>query len=163
MTLTSKAIAVFDHPFYVPGFDEMLPAGEYEIETENCAPPDRLDPDAWLASVYVKLHTRASHPGLQRVLTATLADLDHARAMDKASGRDLTDVFLEGMLRDPLVRLVMKADGVSAAQIRHLCSASRGSGSRNDEPDPDRTPKTGTQRDEAPIRAAENEGMPVRT
>jgi len=60
MALTSKTITVFDHPFNVPGFDETLPAGEYEIETEDCAPPDRLDPDAWKASVYVKLHTRAS-------------------------------------------------------------------------------------------------------
>ncbi|MEI4235216.1 hypothetical protein [Roseovarius sp. D22-M7] len=160
MTLTSKTIAVFGHPFNVPGFDEMLPAGEYEIETENCAPPDRLDPDAWLASVCVKLHTRASHPGLERVLTVTLADLDHAHAMDKVSGRNLTDIFLEYMFGDPLVRLAMQADGVTAAQIRELNSASRLSRGGNDEPD--RTPETGPKRDEAPIRAAENEGMPVR-
>lgn len=160
MTLTSKTIAVFEHPFNVPGFDETLPAGEYEIETENCAPPDRLDPKAWKASVYVKLHTRASHPGLERVLTVTLADLDHARAMDKASGRDLTDVFLEGMLSDPLVRLVMQADGVSAAQIRHLYSGSRVSRTRDDAMSWKTTNMS--RRDEASIRAAENEGMPVR-
>lgn len=160
MTLTSKTIAVFDHPFNVPGFDETLPAGVYDLETEAYAPPDRLDPAAWKASVFVKLHTRPSHPGLTRVLTVSLTDLDRARARDKASGKALTDFFLEEMLNDPLVLLVMQADGVSEAQLRHLYSGSRISRSGHDEPV--RAMETRTRREEASIRAAENEGMPVR-
>ena len=62
--LTSKTVAVFARPFTVPGFDETLPAGEYEIETELVSPPDQKDPEAWKASVLVKLHPRISHPGL---------------------------------------------------------------------------------------------------
>ncbi len=161
MNQTTKTIAVFAQPFSVPGFDETLPAGAYEIETEHFAPPDVLDPDAWKASVMVKLHTRQSHPGLARILTVSLIDLDRARARDKVTGKKLTDLFLEEMLGDPLVLLVMEADGVSEAQLRHLYSGSR-------------TPRTGddatglktatmTRRDEASIRAAENEGMPVKT
>ncbi len=160
MALTSKTIAVFDYPFNVPGLHETLPVGAYELETEECAPPDRLVPEAWKASVFVKLHTRTSHPGLAGVLTVSLTDLDRARAKDMASGKALTDFFLEEMLRDPLVLLVMQADGVSEAQLRHLYSGSRVSRSGNDEPV--RTTETRTQRDEAAIRAAENEGMPVR-
>ncbi len=30
--LISKTIAVFSRPFTFPGFDELLPAGEYDIE-----------------------------------------------------------------------------------------------------------------------------------
>ncbi|NKX44463.1 hypothetical protein [Roseicyclus persicicus] len=158
--LTSKTVAVFTRPFTVPGFAETLPAGEYEIETELASPPDQRDPGAWKASVLVRLHPRVSHPGLVRTLTVSLADLDHARARDKLTGRALSDFFLEEMLADPMVRLVMKADGVSEAQLRNLYS---GHGT----PDPDlAAPSSGTtaqaMRDEQSIRAAENEGMPSR-
>jgi hypothetical protein len=158
--LTSKTVAVFSRPFTVPGFAETLPAGEYEIETELVSPPDQQDPAAWKASVLVKLHHRISHPGLARTLTVSLADLDHARARDKLTGSALTDFFLEEQLADPMVQLVMKADGVSEAHLRHLYS---GRGTSN----PDLNvpvSKATTQRtwDEAAILAAENEGMPPR-
>ena len=98
--LTSKSIAVFARPFTVPGFGETLPAGEYDIETELVSPPDQKDPEAWKASVVVKLHPRVSHPGLTRTLTVSLADLDHVRARDKLTGKALSDFFLEEMLAD---------------------------------------------------------------
>lgn len=156
--LTSKTVAVFARPFTVPGFNETLPAGEYEIETELVSPPEQKDPVAWKASVLVKLHPRISHPGLTRALTVSLADLDHARAKDKLTGKALSDIFLEEMLADPMVRLVMKADGISEAHLRHLYSE-RGA------LDPDLTgpalaKTTQRTRDDASIRAAENEGMP---
>ncbi|KPP85859.1 MAG: hypothetical protein HLUCCO07_03455 [Rhodobacteraceae bacterium HLUCCO07] len=158
--LTSNTIAVFSRPFTVPGFAETLPAGEYEIETELVSPPDQQDPEAWKASVLVKLHPRISHPGLARTLTLSLADLDHARARDKLTGRALSDFFLEGMLADPMVRLVMKADGVSEAHLRHLYSGRQTSQSDRDILEP----KTESQRirDNTSIQAAENEGMPSR-
>jgi hypothetical protein len=120
--LTSKTIAVFSRAFTVPGFAETLPPGEYEIETELVPPLDHKYPEAWKASVLVKLHPRISHPGLARTLTVSLADLDHARAIDKLTGKALTDFFLEEMLADPMIRLVMQADGVSEAHLRHLYS-----------------------------------------
>jgi len=158
--LTSKTIAIFSRPFTVPGFAETLPAGEYEIETELVPPPDQRDPEAWRASVLVKLHPRISHPGLARTLTVSLADLDHARARDKLTGTVLSDFFLEEMLNDPMVRLVMQADGFSEAHIRQLYS---GCGT----PDPSSnapTSKTTTQgtRNDASIRVPENKGMPSR-
>ncbi|WP_370285795.1 hypothetical protein [Pseudooceanicola nanhaiensis] len=156
--LTNKTIAVFSRSFAIPGFNETLPAGEYEIETELAAPPDLQDPEAWKASVLVKLHPRVSHPGLARTLTVSLADLDQARARDKLTGRALSDFFLEEMLADPMVQLVMKADGVSAAQLRHLYS--RKANSASDAPVP--SPTSQMSRDDASIRAAENEGMPSR-
>ena len=158
--LTSKTVVVFSRSFTVPGFTETLPAGEYEIETELVSPPDQQDPAAWKASVLVKLHPRISHPGLARTLTVSLVDLDHARARDKLTGRALTDFFLEEMLADPMVRLVMEADGVSAAHMRHLYS---GHGTPQSDRDVlDRNPARLGARDMASIHAAENEGMPPR-
>ena len=123
--LTTKGVAVFSRPFTVPGFDETLPAGEYDIETELSSPPDHRHPEAWKASVLVNLKPRSSNPGLARTLTVLLADLDEAQAKDKLSGRDLSDFFVEEMLADPMVRLVMEADGVSEMQLRHLYSDTR--------------------------------------
>ncbi|MEX5728676.1 hypothetical protein Ga0609869_002029 [Rhodovulum iodosum] len=158
--LTSKTVAVFARPFTVPGFGETLSAGEYEIETELVSPSDHLHPDAWKASVLVKLHPRRSHPGLARTLTVLLADLDHARARDKLTGRALSDFFLEEMLADPMVRLVMVADSVTEAHLRQLYSGLRTTASDGDVPDS--STYNQVARDNTPIQAAENEGMPSR-
>jgi len=121
-TKNSKTVAVFARPFCLPGFGETLPAGSYDIETELVPPPGHSDPDGWKASVVVTLHSRMSHPGLARTLTVPLADLEHAQARDRLSGRALLDFFLEDMLADPMVHMVMAADGVTEAHLRHLYS-----------------------------------------
>lgn len=122
---TLKTTTVFMRPFSLPGFDEMLPAGEYDLETELSSPQDHRNPEAWKASVLVHLHPRASYPGLARSLTVSLADLESAQAGDKLTEKELSQVFLEEMLSDPIVRLVMEADGVSVSQLRYLYSGSR--------------------------------------
>ncbi|WP_323776379.1 hypothetical protein [Leisingera sp.] len=161
--LTSKTIAEFSRPFHVPGFDETLPAGEYDIETELTAPPGHLDPQAWKASVLVHLHPRTSHPGLKRSLTVSLAELETARAKDKLSGKELSQFFLEEMLDDPMVRLVMKADGVSETQIRQLYSGWHMAEPESGLParDAREIPQDGLW-EKYSIQAAENEGMPTR-
>lgn len=157
MTPTIKTTAVFAQAFELPSFNETLPAGEYEIEAERLEPVDRIEPGSWTSSVHVRLHPRASHPGLTRTLTVPLAELERAVAKDKLTGKALTDFFLEEMLADPMVRLVMKADGVSEAHLRDLYSGPR--------PDAD-VPESTTARQGAQsvpaIQAAENEGMPVK-
>jgi hypothetical protein len=147
---TSKTVAVFDRPFKLPGFDETLPAGEYDIETELASPPDHKDP-------------RASHPGLTRSLSVSLVDLDNARAKDKLSGKDLSQVFLEDMLADPMVQLVMQADGVSEAHLRHLYSGSRTAQTDKDVLDTETGNEPKPLRNRSDIRDAENEGMPRRS
>lgn len=121
----AKGVVVFDRPFKMPGFDETLPAGEYDIETELASPPDHRDPEAWKASVMIHLLPRTSHPGMTRSLLVSLVDFDKARARDKLTGKQLSDVFLEEMLADQMVQLVMRADGVSEAHLRHLYSGSK--------------------------------------
>ncbi|MFN3146137.1 MAG: hypothetical protein ACE368_13230 [Paracoccaceae bacterium] len=123
MTASIKMTAVFLRPFQLSSFNETLPAGEYEIETQLLEPVDRFEPGTWTSSVLVHLHARASHPGLGRTLTVPLAELESAVVRDKLTGKALTDYFLEEMLADPMIRLVMQADGVGEAELRHLYSA----------------------------------------
>lgn len=120
MTSRIRTTAVFLHPFELASFDEVLPAGDYEIETELMDPVDWIEPGSWTASVLVHLKPRASHPGLSRTLTVPLTDLQDANAKDKLSGKALTDFFLEQMLADPMICLVMQADGVSQEELRGL-------------------------------------------
>ena len=124
MTALIKMTAIFLRPFQLPSFNETLPPGEYEIETQVLEPVDWIDPGAWTSSVLVRLHPRASHPGLSRTLTVPLAELENAAAKDKLTGKALTDFFLEEMLADPMIRLVMQADGVAESDLRDLYSAS---------------------------------------
>lgn len=161
---TAKTVAVFDRPFKLPGLDETLPAGEYDIETELASPPDHKNPESWKASVVVQLHPRVSHPGLTRIMSVSLVDLDKARARDKLSGKELSQVLLEEMLADPMVQLVMLADGVSEVQMRHLYSGSRTAQTEIDVLDPQIEGKDprGLPREVSAIQAAENEGMPSR-
>lgn len=120
MTTSIKTTAIFLRPFQLPSFNETLPPGEYEIETQLLEPVDWSEPGAWTSSVLVRLHPRGSHPGLSRTLTVPLAELEHAVAKDKLTGKALTDFFLEEMLADPMTRLVMQADGVAESDLRDL-------------------------------------------
>lgn len=130
MTSTMRTTAVFLQPFELEGFDEVLPAGEYQIETELIDRVDWIEPDTWASSVLVHLHPRASHPGLSRTLTVPLNDLEHAIAQDKLTGKALKDYFLEELLSDPMICLVMRADGVTDEEIRRLYAGRRSNDGR---------------------------------
>ncbi|WP_192877785.1 hypothetical protein [Paracoccus sp. SY] len=125
MTGSIKTTAIFLRAFELPSFNEILPPGEYEVETQFSPPSAGVSPDAWKASVLVRLHPRTSHPGLSRTLTVPFAEFERAVAKDKLTGKALTDFFLEEMLADPMIRLVMEADGVGEAELRDLYSRTR--------------------------------------
>jgi hypothetical protein len=159
---TSKSTAIFERPFSVPGFDELLPAGEYDLETEIGAPPDHLDPEMWKAAVRVQLHARGSHPGLSRSLTVPLAALEGALARDKHSGLDVVEFFVEEMLADPMIQLMMTADGISDTEIRTLYARNAsGRRGRAASDQPEQTPALEQLATGAAVDAAENEGMPT--
>jgi hypothetical protein len=157
----SKTTAIFAEPFRLPGLDEVLPAGAYELETEINAPFEHLDPDRWKASVMVRLHPRQSHPGLDRTMTVPLEALEQALARDLGTGHPVFDSFVEDMLSDPIVRLVMAADGVSEAEIRrlHAHSVCTGAVGANPQHMANEIPLLPDRQDEAAIQRAENEGM----
>jgi len=121
-----ESTAIFLREFKVPGLSEVLPRGEYVVQVELEAPPGHADPKRWKASVLVALHPTPGSPGLSRTMTISLADLEHALAKDKLSGRPLADFVLEEMLADPMVRLFMKSDGVTEEDMRRLHAEPRG-------------------------------------
>ena len=126
MAATIRTSAVFLRPFQLASFNEILPAGEYEIEAQ---PRDLIDCSkgaSELSSVVVHLLPRASQPGLKRTLTVPLVEIEHAVARDKLTGKTLTDFLLEEMLADPMIRLVMQADGISDLEIRRIYAARTG-------------------------------------
>lgn len=159
-----RATATFSRAFTLPGFDEMLPAGEYDIETELAAPVEHLNPDDWKASVLVHLHPRESHPGLSRSLTVSLADLKFAAMKDGLSDTDLRYAFIEEMLVDPLVRLLMQADEISETELRRFYASPPSQEVRTAEA-VSRSPVSKALRamaDMFALQSAENEGMPMR-
>ena len=161
---TSKTTAVFGEPFGFLGLDALFPAGEYDVETEIEAPPVHLDPEAWKASVLVRLHPRHSDPGLERTLTVPLYVLDHALARDKLTGRDLVDFFIEEMLADPMARLVMTADRVSDSEIRHLYarSSQKAPAADRDTRNPGAVPAQPNAQDGTALQRWANDGGPAR-
>ncbi|MGY6633194.1 MAG: hypothetical protein ACXIU8_05560 [Alkalilacustris sp.] len=116
----SRTTAIFERPFSLPGFAEALPASECDPEPEIAASPDHQDPDRWKVSVLVRLHPRASHPGLVRSLTVPLSALGDTLGRDNLAGAFLVDFFVEEMPADPMVQRVMRADRVSEAEVRTL-------------------------------------------
>lgn len=120
MTNTIRTTAVLLQPFHLAHLNETLPAGEYTIETELPDPVTGIAAEDRVANVRVYLQARTSHPGRTRTLTVPLGELDRATAIDKLTGKGLTEFFVEEMLADPMIRLVMEADGVCEAEIRDL-------------------------------------------
>jgi hypothetical protein len=121
----ARTTAVFVRAFRVPGLEELLPAGEYVLETELEAPFNFPDPQSWQASVLIHLRPKTESPGLARTLTVPLADLERAQAEDRLSGAPLTEFLLDELLADPMIRLVMASDGITEDQIRRLYSGQR--------------------------------------
>ena len=62
MRVNSMSTAVFLRPFVIPGFDGVLPAGEYDFEAELEAPAGFSNPESWKASVLIHLHACPSNP-----------------------------------------------------------------------------------------------------
>jgi hypothetical protein len=108
----------FAHAFTLPGFDEVLPPGDYDIAPDAGALFDPRNPLACAGRAELRLHARQAHPGLARSLSVSLTALSRAGLRDRERGRDLVDVFLESMLSDPMIWLVMGADGVSEDEVR---------------------------------------------
>lgn len=162
--MISKYTAVFLKPFMAGGMKDALPGGAYEVEAELEAPPGHSSPQEWKASVVIHLHPVAESPGLVRTLTIPLAELEFALAQDKLSDQLVAGGLLDRMLADPMVRLIMRSDGVSEAFTRRLFSRCRmpalPAGARGRSLHGCRTPPRPADR--SAVEAAENEGMPAR-
>jgi hypothetical protein len=152
----------FVHAFTLPGFDEVLPPGDYDIQSEAGAHFDPANPVACSGRGQVRLHARRAHPGLARSLSVSLTALSRAGLRDRERGRDLVDVFLDSMLSDPMIWLVMGADGVSEGEVRTLYARLRSARQDTAVEVPPLPGTVGLARNTHAEDRAENEGMPVR-
>lgn len=92
---TLKTVETFEHPFMLGGFDEVLPAGEYRVETDEELLQDISFPAYRRIRALVYLHAKSVNPG-PRVLTIAPSELDAALARDKmtAEARAAAEVEL---------------------------------------------------------------------
>lgn len=84
MTRTHYTTVTFRRPFRLGGFDEVLPAGAYSIETDE----ELLEGISFAAYrrilTLMHLHAEPGHPGVERLLTVDPKELDEALQRDQA-------------------------------------------------------------------------------
>jgi hypothetical protein len=83
---TNTKTIVFRNAFALEGFDEILPAGAYVMETDE----ERVDGVSFTAyrrvSTRLHLHAESDRPGIARTLIVDSGELDAARQRDQAPG-----------------------------------------------------------------------------
>lgn len=124
-TWIRKSTATFKWPFMLDGFDGWLPAGTYELESEQVILDAVSLPDCLRTSVLIHLHSEVGSPALVRTLTVPWEALERAQFCDQAPTELPSDVLLDRLLADPIVRLVMLSDGVSETEVRRVVKAAR--------------------------------------
>lgn len=113
----------FIPPFQLDGFEGMLPAGMYSVESENDVLDGMFLPDCLRPSVLIHLHAVPGSPGYAQRLTVPWVVSEAALLYDRSSATTaLPEPDLEKILLDPMVRQLMRADGVSEAYVRELVS-----------------------------------------
>jgi hypothetical protein len=98
---TSKKTVTFRKPFVLGGFDEVLPAGAYSVETDEELLEGISFPAYRRILTVIYLHAESDNPGLTRTLTIDSNELDAALKRDQAPaelpvGRDASQEALKG-------------------------------------------------------------------
>jgi hypothetical protein len=98
---TSKKTVTFRRPFVLGGFDEVLPAGAYSVETDEELLEGISFPAYRRVLTWIHLHPKPGHPGLKQTLAIDPNELDAALTRDQAPaeipvGRDASQKTLKG-------------------------------------------------------------------
>ena len=121
----SKVPVVFRRPFSVRGVEGTFPPGEYQFRIESPAFPGASDRESDRRKARLQLqlqpgcHRTRQVPRLPLQVAATEGGASHDALLKYAQGQR----FIEDMLADPIIRLVMQADGVCETQVRRLYAA----------------------------------------
>jgi hypothetical protein len=81
---TIKKTVAFRRPFVLGGFDEVLPAGAYSVETDEELLEGISFPAYRRILTVMHLHAKPGHPGLTQTLTIDPNELDAALERDRA-------------------------------------------------------------------------------
>jgi hypothetical protein len=98
---TSKKTVTFSRPFVLGGFDEVLPAGAYSVETDEELLEGISFPAYRRISTLIRLHAKSGQPGRSQTLTIDPNELDAALKRDQAPaeipvGPDASQKTLKG-------------------------------------------------------------------
>ena len=98
---TSEKTVTFTNPFVLGGFDEVLPAGVYSVETDEELLEGISFPAYRRILTVIHLHAEPNKPGLARTMTVDPNDLDAALQRDQApaevpSIQDVSRLTLNG-------------------------------------------------------------------
>jgi hypothetical protein len=83
-TRTSKKTVTFRRPFVLGGFDEVLPAGAYSVETDEELLEGISFPAYRRVSTLIHLHAKPGQPGRSQTLTIDPNELDAALKRDQS-------------------------------------------------------------------------------
>ena len=141
---TSKKTVIFERPFVIGGFDEALPAGTYTVERDEELLEGISFPAYRHKSTLIHLLPDPGRPGLSQKLRIDVNELAAALIRDQTCAEGPADSnaktapeidgqlkekridaqsFLalvpafEGVAWDPIVRLIMRRDGLSEATV----------------------------------------------
>jgi hypothetical protein len=90
MTLrTSSKTVSFMRPFSLGGFDEMLPAGAYSVETDEALLEGVSFPAYRRIGTLIHLHAKPGYPGLTQILAVDPHEPDAALRRDQAPAATL--------------------------------------------------------------------------
>ena len=81
---TKKEIVTFRRPFNLASVDRILPAGVYNVETDEELLEGISFPVYRRIATLIHLHAQAGLPGLTQTVTIDPQDLDAARTLDAA-------------------------------------------------------------------------------
>lgn len=80
---TSRATVTFAHPFTIANLDEVQPAGDYLVETDE----ERMEAVSFLAYRRIRtifhLHAKSGDPSMTRQMAVEPDDLDAALRRDR--------------------------------------------------------------------------------
>ena len=88
MSRTSNKIVTFTRPFVLGGYDEVLPAGDYNVETEEELLEGVSFPAYHRISTLIHLHAKPGRAGLTQTLTIDPNELEAALKRDQAPNPD---------------------------------------------------------------------------
>jgi hypothetical protein len=96
---TTKKTVTFRRLFVLGGFDEVLPAGTYSVETDEELLEGISFPAYRRILTLIHLHAKPGHPGLTQTLTVDPNELDAALKRDQAPAeiRDAGQKTLKGI------------------------------------------------------------------
>lgn len=104
-TRTTKMTVTFRHPFVLDSFDEELPAGDYNVETDD----ELLEGISFAAYrrilTVIHLHPKSGRPGVTEALTIDPSELDAALERDRAR--------TEAIAKSESDRTILKSSEVS--------------------------------------------------